>query len=383
MVGITTKQAMELRLRTAITTVHKTTTRALLTRVARVHQNHPDARQACFVGNELSQLMERPIAMSRPLVSTLSPGPRANAGQVLQPNRPVRALCLFNETLADPMIGVFLKPSLATGQFPQVAFRRQCPPLLQSGTKSLHLSAIVFNPLAGMTFAVAVHREVRNPQVHPESTFGFLCGRFRDFTHRQQVKRLLSLAVDQIAFALLVLQKASLTFARLIGDGQPATHRPDRDNLPVGAPAKNAVIIGNGPVRTELAFCPLVPLIGIGHLAVAANDHLGGQSRTSTHLLIAGFLELERAKDPGLPGQLAHGVTQSVGLFKGLRERLRLFRRGKEFDLSNEFHRTIVPNCGYPTVGLKPLKRGVSSCQAGGLPRLKASYCDAETEESQ
>ena len=81
-----------------------------------VYQHHRYACQARFVGNKLSQLIERPIAVPCSLFSTLSPDPRANTRQIFQANRSVRALRCLNETLADYMIGVFLKSPLATCQ---------------------------------------------------------------------------------------------------------------------------------------------------------------------------------------------------------------------------------------------------------------------------
>jgi hypothetical protein len=121
MVTITTRQAKEFGLRTAITFIHIATAGTLLTGVARVYPNDRYSANARFVFDERSQLPESPIAVSRSLIRAPSPGPRAYAGQIFQGNGSVRALRGLNETLANLMIDVFLKAPLAAGQPAQVA----------------------------------------------------------------------------------------------------------------------------------------------------------------------------------------------------------------------------------------------------------------------
>ncbi len=134
--------------------------RTLLTCVARVHQNDRYSRRARFVFDERSQLCECPIAVPRSLVSTFSPCPRANARQFFQGNRAIRALRRLHETLANLMIDVFLKSSLATCQLAQVAFSRQGAARLQIRTKLLHFLAIALNGCAGVDIPVAVSGDV-------------------------------------------------------------------------------------------------------------------------------------------------------------------------------------------------------------------------------
>src|SRR5690606_32237951 len=131
------------------------TASALLAGVFRVHQDDRHTCQPRLVVDELPQLGEAPIAVSRSLLGSSSPGPRANAGQVFQGNRAVRALSFCYETLANLVVDVFLEAALAAREFPQVAFGRQAAARLQVGTEPLHPLAVALDRRAGQHVAVA------------------------------------------------------------------------------------------------------------------------------------------------------------------------------------------------------------------------------------
>ena len=84
--------AKELGLTATVGFFDMSTARALLAGVFRVHQDDRNTGQPRLVVDELPQLGETPIAVPRSLFGSSSPGPRADARQVFQGNRAVRAL---------------------------------------------------------------------------------------------------------------------------------------------------------------------------------------------------------------------------------------------------------------------------------------------------
>jgi len=88
----------------------------------RINRNHTHTRALCLVGNELAQLEEPPIAVSRPLVCASNLYPFANALKVFQGNPSPGAFRSPNQPLADLVIDVFLKLLLSASQLLQATF---------------------------------------------------------------------------------------------------------------------------------------------------------------------------------------------------------------------------------------------------------------------
>ena len=177
---------------------------ALLAGVFRVHQDNRDTGQSRLVVDELPQLGEAPIAVSRSLLGSSSPGPRANAGQVFQGNRAVRALSFCYETLANLVVDVFLEAALAAREFPQVAFGRQAAARLQVGTELLHPLAVALDRCAGQHVAVAGGGNVGHAQIDAQRGFHVARLRVGDFARRQQEEH--PIPKHEVRLALAVRQ---------------------------------------------------------------------------------------------------------------------------------------------------------------------------------
>lgn len=81
--------------------------------VARVNEDQRDSGQGSFVRDVLTQLEERPGMQSGPLFPS-SPNPRANAFEVFQGNRSLRAFGGSNDLLRDAMVNVPRKAGFLT-----------------------------------------------------------------------------------------------------------------------------------------------------------------------------------------------------------------------------------------------------------------------------
>ena len=77
--------------------------------VARVNEEHGDARALRLILDEGAQLSERPARESSTLLPS-SPHPLATVPEVFQPYRPLRAFGKLDKLFADYVVGVASEP---------------------------------------------------------------------------------------------------------------------------------------------------------------------------------------------------------------------------------------------------------------------------------
>ncbi len=99
------------------------TARALPAGVPGVYEHQPDPGPLGFVGQFLSQVVERPT-VQRGALRPSNPDPLTNALEVFQSNRPIRALGLLHDALADNMVGIQSEAPFFAGKPFQAALRR-------------------------------------------------------------------------------------------------------------------------------------------------------------------------------------------------------------------------------------------------------------------
>lgn len=116
--------ANKIRLTFPVGLLHMPASIAPLAGVVGIDKDHRNADHPRFVGNKLAQLEERPVAVPRPLICALDPRPRADALEVFQSNRPVRAFGSLNNALRNYVVGIGLKPALLAGNLFQLAASR-------------------------------------------------------------------------------------------------------------------------------------------------------------------------------------------------------------------------------------------------------------------
>jgi hypothetical protein len=89
-----------------------------LTCVSRIDQHQRHTRTHTFVGQELTQLVERPTigASSFRLISWLLVRAFSNAGQIFYGNAPVVGFCLFDESMANGVIDSCLEAPFSARQ---------------------------------------------------------------------------------------------------------------------------------------------------------------------------------------------------------------------------------------------------------------------------
>src|SRR5205823_3571918 len=91
--------------------------------VAGINRDHSHSRHLRFVFDEGAELVERP-GMQRGPLGLPSPNPSANAFELFQGNRSLRALSLDHQSLADRVVDLAGEPPLlATASLEQTLGR--------------------------------------------------------------------------------------------------------------------------------------------------------------------------------------------------------------------------------------------------------------------
>ncbi len=321
------------------------TNRTGLAGVGRIDQHRGDAGWLGFGAHHLAQLAKGPAVQPGALAAP-DPDPRAQAPQVFQGQRPLRALRLDHELLADTMVGVAGKALLLARQFLQFAFGRSAAHLLQFAplaAKGMDDAALTMADVIDMAvgscrvhFAVRVQRHIADAQIHPQSTLNFLGRRFCHLAGGMQVEAAFS--KHQITFSLLSFQQLGLTLTTLKGDPLPACQGPDR-NLPgLQRPAQDTAVVGDGANRFEAPLPPAVQLVAGDHLGDAAHSQLSGEAELFSDRIVDQTVQRYLAEGLILPGDLADPVAGGVGRLQGIEQADGLLGRGKKFDLGAEFH---------------------------------------------
>lgn len=312
--------------------------KAALRRVAWVNLFKFDTMHLCFVGEELLQLCERPILVLCSIILASNRRPRTDVGQVFNPYRTIRVFGLENQTLRNNVVDISLKAGLPARHLFQVVFSRLAAALLQRLTQLGVAFAGVLDSFAAEHITVTGYSDIGHTHVDTQRFVGLALVRVRNIAHRQQKELFGCLAIDQITLALLILQEFLLAFACAVGDVQAPIYRPDADRALVGVPVQDTTVVGDCPMRFETALAFLVQFVGIRHLCEHTNNHLGSNTRFVTQCVIQRFMQLESPKHLFSPRELADAVAQSIGRLKRLQKSLRLFGRGIQSDLGNQFH---------------------------------------------
>jgi len=304
--------------------------------VARINFQHRNTYPSRLVLDKAFQLEERPIGVSCSLLASNS-GPRPNASQVLNGNRPLRVLRLLHESFTDRVVRIGLEASLSptdTPQFTPSSFRALA---LQVAAAMSINPTLLFNHCAGERLPVRVGRQIDDAQVNAEYIVN--CSRvgFVNVAGRQQIE--LTAPSKQVAFALLVLQQRKLACAAGKGDTQATVNCPNRDRLLINVPAQNASIVGDATSQVERAFGLAIQLVGVGHFSDATHHDLRRQFRERLAGIVVGQLvQFELPKGLGFPRAVAQVIASRVRQFKRAPERSSLLRRRQELDLSGKFH---------------------------------------------
>ena len=290
-----------------------------------------------------------------------NPDPRANAAQFFQRNRPLRVFGLCNKLLADTVIFVCLKPTLASGQLLQATFGRLGADRLPGGAAASTALPDTLNHSASMCLAIGIRGNVGDAQINSQNTFYVDWRRLLNLGSWNQIPT--PLDASKITLTDAPVEQFALTGAAHKGDGLPPTDCPDRNGgLLI---RQNALIKRDCTKWLKNPLRLLVEFVSVGDFRNTTHNQLRTQTSLLTNIVIGQAVDVELLKRTQIPGYLADLVARGVGCFKRLLEQVSLFRCWLELKLYGKSHIMIIPQIEHMHEKAKAAKA------VRFLPRLK------------
>lgn len=307
--------------------------------VSRINQDDRHPTQLRFVGQVVSKLEERPVAVfstcrfPNRLLSAL-----ANVRQIFNRKRTVSAFGFLYQLLVNGVVGIRLKAALSTTERVQAAFGAFCPNGLQAITTALVSLADTFNRCPAVAVTVAIRRKVGDTEINAQRRVNSIRRWLVNITRHQQVE--LPLAIDQIAFTLSGLQPLALTLAAHKRNGLTVvvTYCPDGNHPRVKIERQNTIIIRDAAMRSVRALHLPIQFVAITDFGKARDDHLCRQAVLSFDALVHQLLQIVLPKYPLVACHAADLITRGVRRFKHALQDIGLFRRGLQLDLGDDLH---------------------------------------------
>jgi hypothetical protein len=326
----------ELALRLSIGRFNVAAYKATLTGVRRVNSDHGHALKLCFVFDKGSQLCERPIAVLGSVLFAFDPCPLTNSGQVFNRYSSLRVYGSGNKSLADNVVGVGLKTGLLTTKFLQLAPGGLRTLALQFVAHPLMALTILFNRGAREVLAVTGSGDVGHAHIDAKKAINIGgVGRFF-FAGSKQVE----LATNQakVCFTVLTLQQVSLVVAANEGDSFPASQCPDANELLVGVPTEDSIIVGDAAMQLEGALRFLVQLVPVRNFGDAPHDQLGGQPKVRTNVGVDKLVQVVLSEGLLFPSNIAYLVARFVRPFKRKHQEIVLMFGWLKLHFRRQFH---------------------------------------------
>ena len=338
-VSVSTGRTKEGTLVRTIGFINTTAHGACSTGIPRVDGDHRNTSKRGFVADKRTQLSERPGGLCSALrFSSLDP--RAYAGQFFDGDSSLRALGLCYKFRGNAVVCVASEPGFFSLPVREESLCRLRAFALQAGTKPAVSTAESVYHSPGEDFAVGVHGNTDNAHVYTENAVKVPRFGSFDIAGGKQVEN--AVHEGEVGLSLSGLKKLFCSFAA----GKRYLHatgdRPDRNNLPVGVPAKNAVIKSYSAVSFEGTLAFLVKFVSRGHLFGAQHSDLGGKPEVRPGREIGQLLKPELPERTSIPCLLGDVVTGAVSCFKGFFQSSILFLRRQEFYLSGHLHAEYI-----------------------------------------
>jgi len=307
--------------------------------VAWVNEFDQHTRKLSLVFDKLPELVERPGVVLPPLAL-------ANRDAVSYPlevfkgDTSTAVFSLRNNTLGNHVIDMGSKASLLTRT------------LLKKSFRCLRIFGLKFTSQLGMAlpqpidlpprvgFTIGVGGNVHYPQVNAKKLANFAGRRF--FHLADLVKIKLTVTIYQVGLAITVLKQRELTFASNKGNRKPTSDCPDRDGLRAEFPGEDTLVVSNAAVSLEHSQGLPVELVAVSDFRKNSYHNLGSQLKSAADIVIKQVVKVILAKGLGLPGLFADVIGGTIHRLQGSKQRLVLFRRSLEFDLSNQLHTYII-----------------------------------------
>lgn len=339
MVSVSTLDAPKGGLIGAIALVYAATLWAAgLRGVSRINKEDGDAHQGSLVDNLCLQIGKCPGVQLRALTAA-SLYPITNALEFFKSYRAAGALRLDHDLLANDVVGVFGKTRFAPPNLSQLALGVLRAFLLQACPTVSVGAAKVIGFVPAEQCAIRISGEGGNAQVYPQHVIHLDHRWLFNIASHQQIPT--TVYQTQIRLAALALQQLALSFTAHKLKGLSAIHAPDRHAGLREIERQDAGIVGDGSRGLKRVLLVSLDRVTRSHLRQTSNDHLRRQpGKLCATVMVGGFLQPEPVEDTSLVGHSRQPVASQVCHPQSAHQRIGLFGRGLERDLSNQLHIT-------------------------------------------
>jgi len=341
--SFSTPNTEELILGLAIGFINITTIRTGTTGVARVNKDHRHTSTFALVLDKALQLIEGPTMQNRALALP-SRYPFADTLEIFKGDTASGVLSGFHDLLRDNVVDIGCIAPFLTRQALQLAAGAIGLLALQLFTQTAVTVTNILDALALMKCLVTIYRDVGDTYVDTQKFIGFDFWRFFNIAGLEQVE--LAIAINQIAFATKPLQERKLLFTAHKRHFLSSTHRPNTDDLRSEFVGHQAFVEREGGKNLKSALRFIVQLVGVGNFGEHTHNYIRAQAKALTNVFVAQPMQRELPKYLLFPGDVAHEVTGGIGSLKRLLKQGVLFGRRLQLELSNQFHKHIVPSIG-------------------------------------
>lgn len=363
--------------------------------VARVNRNNTHSCTSGLVLDKFSQLIESPISKLkthfssevRTSVSVHNRSPLSNPTKVFKSDCLTRDSRQFDKATADIVIHPTSEPRLTMAQLLKVTLRRLrtmfFSRVLEPCFELSHSATQGADGLTAVLVAFAVRSNLNNAKVSANKLSGFVLRSFCNVTDHHQIE----LTVDKAKIAFALLSQKHL-FLKLSSDKRnlhSSCNCPERNLAFLSEESQYSGIVGDRTRGAKVSLSELIQLVRISDFGVAPDNQLRSQRELLTDIVITGFVQVKRLEAFVFPCMLRHTIASLVRLFKCGEKDLLLLVRGKELDLSNEFHYRVTPDHLSKTerrekTNLKTQSRELP-CDSRFLPRLNAQSAPRVSSE--
>jgi hypothetical protein len=307
--------------------------------VARVNDSHYHAGELCLVFDKGTKLVESPGVLLPPLAFA-NRDAVSDVCQVFQGNTSIAVFGLCNNTLGNHMIHMGSKAFFLFGTLLEKSRRCLCIFSLKFGSKfGMPFSQPIDLP-AGVNLAIRVSSDVDNTEVNAKE-LGWVTGRrLLNLTGLKEVEAAIS--INQVGFPAEMAKHFQLPVSGHKRNLQPAVKRPDGNKTVGCLPGEDAFIIGDASTLVKSSLNMPVNLVGIRHLCQNPNHNLCGKIEAAPKVIVKQVVKVILAKSLCFPGMVADIVGSIVHVFQRLQQCLVLFLSRCQFNLSYQFHKSII-----------------------------------------
>ena len=312
---------------------------ASLACISWVNKNNLNTIKNSFVGNILTQLIERPLTNSCSKLFAFFKRRKADAFKVFNSNSFIFFFSNLNNLFGNRVVdnrsgGAFF----ATKPF-QEFFTSPCAFALNGASYFLSFFSIILEFFRVKFFTITKCCNRNQTKIHSDKFLNVFYFFFGNFNSLEKVK--LTFLEYQIRFAFYIGKVVSVMAYKK--DFQPAIDSPKRNNI-IRLVSHNPAVITNTTKWSKCSFSFLIKFVGISNFSNTSYQYLTAKFKSSLVSVIYFVMEFKIIENTLLPSHLRNGIANSISFLHRFEKQVSLFVSRQKFYFQSEFHEAKIQN---------------------------------------